>query len=122
MAIAPEPYLSAYLEVMRETIISVRFLAWQDDNSFISKREQIADLMDAIHVIPELLNEWERCDEPALKDHFLKGYDKKWAKKPNSFSMMAVFNQAYSRVQAGKPKRPTRDELEKGFEGYHIDI
>lgn len=106
MAIAPEPYLSAYLNVMCATISLARYLAWGKGNN-----EQIADLMDAIHVIPELLNEWERCDEPALRATFLAAYDKKWAQEPNSFSMMDTFNQVYSRVQADKPTHPTQDEL-----------
>jgi hypothetical protein len=116
MSIAPEPYLSAYLEVMCETITFARSLAYENSTSVLnrfkrSRSAQLADLMDAIHIIPELLNEWERCNEPSLRETYLAAYDKKWARGKNTFSMMAVFNKVYSRVQAGKPKPPTRDEM-----------
>lgn len=40
----------------------------------------IADLMDAIHNIPELIQNWERCDVQLLRMSFLGAYQDKWAR------------------------------------------
>jgi hypothetical protein len=94
--IAPEPYLSAYLEVIRTAVIYTRHLALGNNKSIwrrISKKqsEQMADLQDAIHVVVELLNEWERCDEVALRENYLRAYDRKWVKQENDFSLLKTF-------------------------------
>jgi hypothetical protein len=39
----------------------------------------IADLMDAIHNIPELVQNWERCDVELLRKSFLGVYQDKWS-------------------------------------------
>ena len=95
--IAPEPYLTAYLEVSKLAITYTRSIALENTNSLrsrLSKKrsEQIADLQDAIHVVLELLNEWERCDEPALRKNYLESYDRKWVKKEDDFSLLKIFN------------------------------
>ncbi|UXY16266.1 hypothetical protein N8I74_04395 [Chitiniphilus purpureus] len=79
--IAPEPYLTAYLAVVHRAIIASRSLAHRNQRIFPRRREvaQIADLQDAIHVVVELLNDWARCDETALRADFLAAYDRKWA-------------------------------------------
>jgi hypothetical protein len=41
--------------------------------------EHLADLMDAIHNIPDLVREWERCDVEFLRQSFLLAYQHKWA-------------------------------------------
>ena len=94
--IAPEPYLSAYLEVARQAVLMTRSLGLENQYSLrkrisMKRSEQIADLQDAIHVVLELLNEWERCDEPALR-RFLEAYDEKWAAQEQDFSMLKTFN------------------------------
>ena len=107
MQVAPLPYLSAYLEVIRVAAVEARFLAhlsqlrpwWQRLRGDARTLAQVADLMDAIHVIPELLDEWERCDEPALRRNFLLAYDQKWA-RPDSpterrVSLVGVFERAF---------------------------
>lgn len=85
----PEPVLSCYLEVLRQATIRARALAWSKGS-----HEQIADLMDAVHVIPELLNNWGRCDEEGLMG-FLKAYDNRWAHSPDDFSLVRVFESTY---------------------------
>lgn len=85
--IAPEPYLSAYLHVVHRAVITSRFLARQNQgflNRATSKRwlEQIADLQDAIHVVTEMLQEWERCDEVDLRKTYLEAFDNKWRNDP----------------------------------------
>jgi hypothetical protein len=82
MAIAPEPFRSACLEVVYMATLETRALAWGNVRLIrrLSRRrqEQVADLMDAIHNIPHLLNDWERCDQDWLRRTLL-AYDEKWA-------------------------------------------
>jgi hypothetical protein len=86
MAIAPEPYLSACLAVMRHAILSARFGHWRQTIS----HEQTADLMDSIHNLPSLLKCWERCNVEWLREA-LQGYDRKWA-TPDEPCLCAVFD------------------------------
>lgn len=93
--IAPEPFLSAYLQVARQAVLHTRRMSLENKESFAKRLSgkraaQIADLQDAIHVVLELLNDWERCDEPALRA-YLENYDKKWMTNESSFSMLETF-------------------------------
>ncbi len=74
--LAPEPYLTAYLYVMRTVILFARM--WNGDKVIISP-EQTCDLMDAIHNISDLLYCYEdwHVHKNIRKD--LISYDKKWA-------------------------------------------
>jgi hypothetical protein len=97
--IAPEPYLSAYLETARRAVLYTRSLGLENQNSLtkrISRKrsEQIADLQDAIHVVLELLNKWEHCDELALRK-YLESYDVKWAVNEDDFSLLKIFNAVF---------------------------
>jgi hypothetical protein len=82
MPIAPEPFRSACLEVIYMATLEARALAWGNLRLIqrLSKRrqEQVADLMDAIHNLPHLLNDWENCDQQWLRQS-LRAYDDKWA-------------------------------------------
>jgi len=73
MAIAPEPYLSACLAVLDRTILYCRAAGWSNALS----AEHVADLMDAVHNIPGLLQNWERCDVALLRA-ILDEYEQKW--------------------------------------------
>ena len=86
MSIPDQPIFSAYLEVIQQATIYARHLALCKQSY-----EQISDLMDAIHVIPELLDEWERCDPPSLF-RYLEVYDKKWSRQDN-FSLVKIFEE-----------------------------
>ena len=84
---APEPYLSAYLHVVHQAVLVSRTLARQEitpleGDAARIRLAQIGDLQDAIHVITELLSEWERCDEAALRQDFLAAFDRKWQEQP----------------------------------------
>jgi hypothetical protein len=71
MSIAPEPYASACLAVLQHAIVRARLIAYRD------KHDRLADLMDAVHNIPDLLQRWEQCDERLLRS-FLAEFDRKW--------------------------------------------
>jgi hypothetical protein len=74
MSVAPELYLSACLTVLYRATIACRVWGWSGQVS----PEHLADLMDAIHNIPQLIREWERCDVELLRTAFLQVYEKKW--------------------------------------------
>ncbi len=75
VAVAPEPYLSACLTVLYRASIACRVWGWSGQVS----AEHLTDLMDAIHNIPDLVREWERCDVEFLRRSFLLAYQEKWA-------------------------------------------
>lgn len=75
MAVAPEPYLSACMAVMQRATLTSRAWGWSGTVS----AEHLADLMDAIHNIPQLVQHWELCDVEFLRTSFLQSYDRKWS-------------------------------------------
>ena len=97
--IAPEPYLSAYLEVAHAAVVHTRHLALESVKSACAlasreRAQQIADLQDAIHVVLELLKEWERCDEPALRT-YLERYDERWVRSEDDLSLVQVWSKTF---------------------------
>ena len=73
MAIAPEPQLRACLRVIYLASLDARVAGWNGDVN----AERLADLMDAIHNIPNLIQHWGNCDEDLLKSMLLD-YERKW--------------------------------------------
>ena len=67
--LAPEPHLSACLAVLRRAILIGRKQP--------TEAEMIADVMDAVHNIPDLIASWEHCDESRLRGS-LEVCDAKW--------------------------------------------
>ena len=73
MSIAPEPELRACMEVVSRAIIDARFSAMNNNVD----PQRLADLMDAVHNIPQLIQNWDTCDQNLLKG-MLGEYDRKW--------------------------------------------
>jgi hypothetical protein len=73
-SIAPEPVLRASLKVLHIASFTTRNWALDDDVS----RQQIYDLWEAIHEIPDLLTRW-RPDAERELTMYLKEYDAKWS-------------------------------------------
>ena len=95
MALAPEPCLSACLATIRQAILECRAQCWGKT----AIPEQMADLMDAIHNIPGLLQAWEQCDIAWLRET-LMDYDRKWAPTGNQcLRLCAVFDAACAQRQ-----------------------
>ena len=69
MTMAPEPQLSACLAVLRRAITLTRN---QHDLA-----EQTADVMDAVHAIPDLISEWHDGADATLRARFAS-CDAKW--------------------------------------------
>ncbi|MAF26849.1 MAG: hypothetical protein QF819_02585 [Gemmatimonadota bacterium] len=80
MSVAPEPQRSACLEVLSRAILEARATAHRGQEKGLSAGEsaRLADLMEAVHNIPALLNRWEECDEAWLTEG-LRVYDSAWA-------------------------------------------
>jgi hypothetical protein len=77
--LAPEPHLTACLAVLSHATIHARLIAWGGEASGLTARQssQIADIMDAVHNIPQLLQRWEDCDQALLRA-MLHDLDAKW--------------------------------------------
>lgn len=71
--IAPENILRAALRVLHVAGYTTRNWTLGDDVS----REQINDLWEAIHEIPELLKNWRSDAENELRT-YLREYNEKW--------------------------------------------
>lgn len=103
--LAPEPYLSAYLELLYRVSIFIRSRS-EGENRLPD--EQLYDLMDAIHNIPEMLIEYEPSGykEREMVSYFLKPYDDKWAKGGSKWvegshciALVAILDEAIRSVQ-----------------------
>lgn len=66
---APAPQLAACLEVLYRATIDARMLGWAGERDGISPADakRLGDLMDAVHNLPWLAANWERCDEALLR-------------------------------------------------------
>jgi hypothetical protein len=87
--IAPEPYLSACMAVIHGTVVRARAMSWSRNID----PAHLADLMDAIHNIPEMVQTWERCDVEFMRSAYFMAYDEKWSSH-SGFSMCGTFDQA----------------------------
>jgi len=79
MGLAPAPQLAACLEVLYRAAIDARMLGYEGHESGLAPQrcDQLAALMDAVHEIPHLLGDWDRCDESLLRG-ILDFYDQRW--------------------------------------------
>jgi hypothetical protein len=73
---APGPKLAACLYVLYRATIEARLLGWKGEREGLTHDEcrKLGDLMDAVHNIPGLAADWERCDEGLLRA-MLADYD-----------------------------------------------
>jgi|SRR5579863_5867824 len=100
---APEPYASAALWVIYWVALYIRNCAHS-----ISP-EQLSDLGDALHNVPESLTEYgHNFDEQVIRDVYFKAYDEKWFRSPEDFSLLrsldaGIFN--YEKWQCGNDER-----------------
>ncbi len=63
-------------------ITIARVLAWENKS-----HEQIADLLDAVHNLPDFINKWDEWNENYFLE-MLKAYDDKWVKDDRDFSLL----------------------------------
>ena len=96
---APEPQLTALLEVIYRASIRARDLGYGGKTAPEEGRGpallEVADLMDAIHNIPLYLTTYEDWDEQHFRSAFLAGYDQKWS-ATSGLKLSAVYEDALS--------------------------
>jgi hypothetical protein len=88
MAVAPEPYFSACLQLLFDAILACRAGHWSEQFS----HEHTADLMDAIHNIPSMIQNWETVDVEYLRAG-LTQYERKWLAK-GGVALCQIFDDA----------------------------
>jgi hypothetical protein len=95
------------MSVMHWATLHARLMGWSGKVD----AGHLADLMDAIHNIPELVQDWERCDLKFLRESFFRAYDTKWS-AVSGFSMCATFDDALSKhdTRAQQSVQPDRRE------------
>ena len=94
---APAPKLAACLEVLYRVALDARLLGYAGERGALGPAEskRLSDLMDAVHNIPRLAADWERCDEQLLRamlgdydarhgGSLLETYDRVVAERPRS--------------------------------------
>ncbi len=92
---APEPYFSAAIDLLHQVALFIR-----NEADTISP-EQLSDLGDAIHNIPESLIEYGYYfDEKKIRELYLPIYDAKWAKSEGDFCLSRRLDGAISNVKA----------------------
>ena len=79
MSLPPVPKLAACLAVLYSATIQARMLGYEGHAHGLSseRSDQLAALMDAVHIIPHLILDWEKCDESLLVG-MLRDYDERW--------------------------------------------
>jgi hypothetical protein len=99
MALAPDNKLKACFEVMYQATLMARCLGWDGEREGLSvhKSKELATLMEAIHNIPYLVQNWEKCDEGRLRAT-LQAFDEKY-RADQQWGMAAI----YDRVCDGAP-------------------
>jgi hypothetical protein len=87
LTVAPEPYLSACMTVVYRALLHARLMGF----SGTVDAAHIADLMDAVHNIPDLVQKWDRCDIELIRT-YLKTYEEKWAAR-GGLALCEIFDQ-----------------------------
>jgi hypothetical protein len=94
---APDPKLAACLEVLYRAAIDARSIGYAGEHRALTSADarKLADLMDAIHNIPKLAADWERCDEQLLRG-MLADYD-----RSHDGHLLWTYDRAAARASAG---------------------
>jgi hypothetical protein len=87
----PEPRaVHAYLHLQMEAMIFLR------SRSGDLSREQIGDLADALHTLPEFI--WPGLwPDAEFRRLYLEPYDRRWADPPESPSLVALLDEGFRR-------------------------
>lgn len=97
--------MAACLDVLYRVAIEVRVLAWGSSYSIrhrLKRRhhERIADLMDATHNIPVMMNNWEHCEVERIRE-YLDACDRRWVNDPSAMYRLAeIYDEALRKSRA----------------------
>lgn len=80
--------MQAYLHLQMQAMIFLR------SRSSDLPREQIGDLADALHTLPEFI--WSRLwSDTEFRRLYLEPYDQRWANPPESPSLVALLAEGF---------------------------
>jgi hypothetical protein len=80
LAPIPEANLRACLAVLSRACVHARLLGYEGERTGlpIDRSRLLADLMDAVHEIPDLITRWPACNQELLRG-MLADFDAKWS-------------------------------------------
>lgn len=75
----PEDRLRACLAVLQRACVHARLLGYEGESQGLSpeRAKLLADLMDAVHNVPQLVLRWPECNESLLRSS-LEDFDTRW--------------------------------------------
>ncbi len=78
MSLTPPTVAAACLAVLQHACVAARLLGWKGSEAGLTPREaaMLANLMDAVHNLPYLMQHWTSCNESLLRDT-LRDFDRK---------------------------------------------
>lgn len=92
-SIAPEPYFSGALGLFYWVSLALRNHA----DEFTA--EQLSDLGDALHNIPDSLSHYGRFfDEQKIRDNYLAAYDQKWGSSSPELNLGKLLDNCIEQV------------------------
>lgn len=88
----PDSKLRACLAVLRSACLHARLLGYEGQATGLTpdRAELLAELMDAVHNLPELVARWPSCNERLLRD-MLSAFDAKWSDA--GIGLLATYDQ-----------------------------
>jgi hypothetical protein len=88
----PDSKLRACLAVLQSACLHARLLGCEGQVAGLQpdRAELLADLMDAVHNLPDLVTHWPSCNERLLRD-MLAAFDEKWSDA--SIGLLATYDQ-----------------------------
>jgi hypothetical protein len=92
----PDKHLRACLAVLYSACLRARLLGYEGEAQGLPARRSklLADLMDAVHNLPDLVTRWQECDESVLRG-MLEDFDTKWAAE--NIQLLATYDQVLAR-------------------------
>lgn len=89
----PEDKARACLVVLHRACVYARQLGYEGEREGLPARraQMLAEMMDAVHDIPQLLLRWPQCNESLLRS-ILGDFDRKWAEE--SMALLPAYEDA----------------------------
>ncbi|MEM7625366.1 MAG: hypothetical protein AAF333_07045 [Planctomycetota bacterium] len=97
--LAPEPYFSGMMQFIHFLACNLR------NHASDFSAEQLSDLGDALHNIPESLVRYGiNLDEQKIRDWYLSSYDDKWASSPPHLNLNKMLDGCIENARRDRDK------------------
>jgi len=105
MTLPAEPNLVGCMTVVETILLAVRMMGWRGEKRGLSAEEahQVAQLANAVHNIPGLIQRWHRCDESWIRS-VLADFDEEWRYTDKPGSLLPTYLKALSSAEARVPE------------------